>query len=202
MSRLGARTNPRIRLLTADELRIKQIQLEHGEFLPWFLQEATTLPVTAGMSIVPLPVGFLREVDEVKWLIVDAEGGERELVKRRVEWIDSTYGPEDEGTPKYYGLLQNSIRLGPKADQEYSIRLEFMKAQPLFEDGTTPPNLWLRYAFNWFAGETMAEVAATHLQNGRKAAELRSAAAMAKIALIAATEARKHTNMDYSDQGL
>lgn len=125
-----------------------QRDLEAGKTLPLFLlQEAQTLPLTAGQHTVNLPSDFIREADDHGIYYTDPTGPKPVFLQRK-QYKDAllAYGDEtDPQGPKIYVLLKSTIDFIVTADQNYSLKWSYYKKAAALTTGATE-NEWLTEA--------------------------------------------------------
>jgi len=143
MQRLGKRTG-----LDADvvvELQQAQLDLELGEFLPWFLTKALSgLTTTANVRAVALPSDFLRETDH-KWWLTTTDGA-KELYKGS---YDELYARERFGsdylTSNYYAIVGTSMYHFPTPTTAMAIEGFYFAKDATLAAAETENN-WLTWA--------------------------------------------------------
>lgn len=203
MSRLGARQNPRLRSMVTMEFQLMQATLEQGSFIPWFLQRDIPVALDIGVTSYDLPDGFLREIESLPWELSGNDIGTPVLKKKQLDWLLEKCDEEAIGQPVFYGVSKDWFLVYPAADiAGYSVSVRGYFAQDLISDTSAPANLWLTKGSSWLLNEVGSIVSRTHIQNPRLAEQFAKEAQKARLDLIAATEARQATNIDYSDQGI
>ncbi|HEX6824738.1 MAG TPA: hypothetical protein VF077_00365 [Nitrospiraceae bacterium] len=144
--RLGKRTGLKDDIV--GELRAAQRHFERKGFLPWFLRTTAIFPF--GEKFMPLPTGFLREVDD-EHLFALLKGTEQKgLKKRSYQQIAETPGMGGLGEPRFYTLEfdQNQptavANFWPQPDTTYMWRLCYNRTDlELVADNSE--NRWLTF---------------------------------------------------------
>lgn len=201
MARLGNRSEATLRVKVLTEFNIQKDELEHGSFLPWFLETSADLSLAQGQSEISLPTGFLREVeDRPPTVILVSDNSENRPRKRKsgvIEGLDLNV--TEQGRPTRYTVKGTVIRVWPIADAAYIFRFPHIAVTPSVQDSSGVLNAWFANAPNYLLGLTGAVVAALHVQNPALIGSFGAMTTRARNELIASNEAREHTNMDYSD---
>jgi hypothetical protein len=160
-----------------EDLIIRRLQeaqrdLEKGKTLPKFLLlEDQTLTLPANQHAVPLPAGFLRDVDSVGIRFASTIGASRPRPRflKRVDvkdginamafiagHVDETL-PDQPRAPRVYAIRKNTIDFILTVTQTYNFVWDYYKAADvLFID---VENAWLANASEWLIGEAGIRVA-------------------------------------------
>jgi len=202
IGRLGRRdnTDATMRALIVDEINSSIVELEHGRFLPWFLETSTTLVTVADIRTTALPTGFLRETENQAIQIADTTGTLSHMIKLRLEDLDALYRNDAAAQPGFYAIGEPNIYWGKTPNAAYNISFPYMAATTAIADNTNAAtNKWLTLAHNFILSHAGTQVASLHLQNEKLAGIFGAITGRARMELVGHNEARQHTNMDYSD---
>lgn len=175
---------------------VQETILEGGVTLPFFLMsENLTASTEANEERIVLPAGFLREHEEgALWLYDTTNSKWSELKKEDYDAALLRYG-NTTGQPKMYSLDGKYFRLKPTPDKIYTLRIRCFLADNVLSSNIE--NDWLKYANDWFIGETGYIMASKYLKDSKLANEFMVEAAKAKTRVFITDEARKHANRDY-----
>lgn len=202
IGRLGRRstTQTTLRALVVDEINSSLRELERGRFLPWFLETVAILTTVADDRTITLPTGFLREIENQSVEIIASSTVTNDLIKLRVEDLNTLYKDDAAGLPARYAIGEPSIYWGPKPDAAYAVSFPYIaESTAVPDDAVVATNPWLINAHNFVLSHAGIQVAGFHLQNQKLAELFGAATARGRLELVGHHEAREHTNMDYSD---
>lgn len=108
---LGWRSDKATEILL--ELRLKQAELEDGQTLPWWLVVHGFVNATAGQSILTIPTGWIRfvedediTVDGLKVRVIDYA----DLIQVR---RDPSTGKDEVGVPRYLAIRSDGFAIAP-----------------------------------------------------------------------------------------
>lgn len=137
-----------------------QERLEQGPELPWFLFNdtnvlGTNLSTVASTETVALPSDFLREEEELEYVlfVYDADESDPWVPLPRESYNKAKAKYTESGQPKYYEILGSNLYLRPIPDAVYTLRLLYFGADDDIIAGQ-PANNWLTYASDWIMAET------------------------------------------------
>lgn len=152
-------------------LQDAQVRLEGRPFLPWFLvSEVSSILTTSGEERIPLPTGFIREIEQdALWYYNSAAATDEQwtpLMKDDLDALRSAY--PGVGAPKAYALLDDYFRIFPTPDAAYTLKMIFYKEDTVLD--TNVENGWLLHAPWLMIGEAGADIAASL---GMEKAEMR-----------------------------
>jgi len=138
---------------------VVQERLEQEMILPWFLFvdtniAGTNLATVENEESVALPANFLREVEELDYVLFVQDTDEDDpwvpLKKKDYSVIKARY--TSTGRPKCYDILGDRLYLRGIPDAAYTLRLLYQASDDDIAAGTTE-NLWMKYASDWIMAE-------------------------------------------------
>jgi hypothetical protein len=121
------------------ELKLAQTKAERGPILPWFLIKNKYATIV-GEPRVALDTDFLRETEMSAYYVVN-EGRYYKLLKDDLDDLRPEYEHQDNGFPKYYGLLNGYLWAYPKPDSAYRVEMQYATADTVLATGDSG-NLW------------------------------------------------------------
>lgn len=139
---------------------VVQERLEQSPELPWFLfldtnVEGTNLTTVADTETVAVPDGFLREVEDLEYVLFVQDSSQDDpwvpLTKDDYSVLKARY--TGTGSPKHYDLLGDYLYLRKIPDDSYTLRLLYHGADDAIVAGTSE-NRWMKYASDWIMAET------------------------------------------------
>jgi hypothetical protein len=177
------------------EMKHVQTQiLEEHAWLPWFCE--VELPATnllAGAESIPVPSGFLREIEDERIWLVRADGSKTELKKYESGQLRKRYA--EQGEPDAYALLADTIIFRPVPELDYTLEWRYYGAQvDMAAANVETP--WLKYAADVTLGELGVVIAGRHMQNAALETRFRQDATSAWENLYRKHEARADVNRD------
>lgn len=130
-----------------------QRELEKGKTLPKFLlQEDQTLTLTAGVSYVALPSGFLRVYEENRpHYTPDGEETPVYLEQKLFSEARAAYVDSEDGGPQVYVIRKDTLLVYPVPDDDYTLTWDYYKAAALLTSDIE--NEWLANEPDWLIGE-------------------------------------------------
>lgn len=144
-------------------LQEAQRDLEKGKTLPRFLiLEDQTLSLLAGTHAVALPVGFLRDVDDVGIRFYNPVNSSKARFLKRVYLKDGIQAssfvsemdpsePIQRRAPQFYAIRKTTIDFISVVSTDFTLIWDYYKAADLLT--TDVENAWLKYAPEWLIGE-------------------------------------------------
>lgn len=197
MSRFGGRdADTELRAKAALEMELAQVNLENGEFLPWFLlSEDATVASDAEERRVQVPTDFLREHDEGDLMFQDAEGKWQPLDKDDYDILLAKWTFDGTGEfPEQYSIVGEYFTLFPTPTQSINLRLTKYYARDAAPTDTSAENKWLKYAPDLLMNETGFIVASQHIKDMELAGVFKAGRDEALKKLFKAHVAREEAN--------
>ena len=159
--RLGFRDDQAEEIIEA--MQDAQFELERKATLPWFLiSELSSITTQVDEHRIPLPEGFLREVEESGFFYFNPSAENVED-----EWLELAKDDEDElrklypgaGAPKGYCLIGPYFMVFPRPDAIYTIKLKFFEADDILDSNIE--NSWLEHAHDLIIASAGLDLAAS-----------------------------------------
>lgn len=168
MGRLGRTGNPQLRAIALTEMILVQTdRLEKRPLLPhWIITEEAEAFTEPDEPRLYLPTDFIREVEDMNLMIVDADGNERDLKKKG--WDDAVLEHDDtaRGEPAVYTMRGNYLYLRPTPDDVYTVRLSaYYARQPRIVDDANFTNAWTENAPGLLIGLTGIVMAGQYVKD-------------------------------------
>lgn len=194
MSRLGARTAPKLRSTIPFEINAYVDTKELQATLPWFLVKPGELAFVTGAVSAALPLDFLREVEDDQPMVY-VEGAMTQVLKKTTfERLNF----DGDGPPDHYAILGEEFFIAPRADSDLTVRFRYMAETGEFvDDEQVVSNPWIVYAQDLITFGTLQVIANFHIQDPDMANRFAGVEQRAADSLWRANEARQHTNADY-----
>jgi len=145
--RLGNRTDLNANIVA--EMQLAQTALEKAKVTRklWFLLSEESETACIGDSVeerIQLPSDYLAEYEDGDLVLIDADGDEVFLEKKAWDSLRRAYRDTDAGTPAYYALVGDYLRLFPTPDSNYAVWMVYYKAALALT--TDIENAWLANA--------------------------------------------------------
>lgn len=194
--RLSFRENLETPIIEA--LQDAQERLEQEAFLPWFLvTEVSSISTADGEERVPLPSGFIRELETEGLQYFNSSATEdddvwTELAKDDTDFLRRKY--PGEGAPIAYALDADYFRIFPTPDDTYTLKMQYFAKDTVLS--TNIENAWLANAAWWLIGEAGADIAGA-LEHEKAEARFAAQALSSRERVRIDTEARMHSNRKY-----
>lgn len=160
--RLGSREDSDMDALITAEAGQVQIELEQGQFQPWFLYAEEAMATVASVRTADLPPTFLAfnpEDTDYAVSYLTPEGTYQPILVEDRGRLENYYGIE-EGTPTHFVVDAEALSVYPIPDAAYVFRIfgffsdENFDALDLGEE-----NKWLKNAGDWLLAKTGARIA-------------------------------------------
>jgi hypothetical protein len=160
--RLGSREDSDMDALIVAEAGQVQIELEEGQFQPWFLYAEDTIATIASARTVDLPATFIAfnpEDTEYAVSYLTAEGNYQPIIAEDRGRLENYYGI-DEGTPTHFVVDVEMLSIYPIPDAVYTLRLFGFFSDENFDVlDLGEENKWLKNAGDWLLAKTGARIA-------------------------------------------
>lgn len=156
---LGFRSDLATEIGAAMERAILEFEGPERTLPEFLIQEDVPLALTAGVSTVLLPAGFLRMVEYEGPSFFDLNEGRRFLPRQDFDSAEALIMPSGSGHPIGYALRKDSLKFYPTPSTDISLLWSYYKSSPMPNDGTAT-NEWLShwpYLVIGRAGMFMAE---------------------------------------------
>lgn len=179
-----------------DALQDVQVELEEGDFLPWFLKtDAETTAVTvADTRTVALPTNWLRMSEDDALYYKNDDSEYIPLEKHELSFLHNEYKAE-EGAPEAFHTGLTKWHIFPMADAVYNLSVwEYYAKDTTL--GTDVENQWLKYSAELMIG--MAGVRVEPIFRDPEAVKrLEKMIVRGRSSMITSSEARKHAGKRY-----
>lgn len=179
------------------EMKFQQEELEKGELglMPWFLRQEYTdaaFKTAAGMAMVTVPPGFLREWEEARVALFyqDTTLDDDWVPIPKVDYDEgkNEFGGDVPGKPQAYTLMGLVYRFWPVPDAVYSLKALIYVGDTVLS--TNVENSWLKYAGKLLIGKTGQMVAGPLLRDDAAKKFFDDMAAQGAAALVRDNAAR------------
>lgn len=162
------RDSPEFRQKALLEMVLVQTdRLEKRALLPhWLITEQAEAFTEPDEPRLYLPSDFIREVEDMRLLLVDTDGNELDM--RKKGWDDALLYYDDTavGVPDVYTMRGNYIHLRPTPDDIYTVRLSaYYARQPILLDDAGFTNAWTENATGLLIGLTGIVMAGQYMKD-------------------------------------
>lgn len=178
-----------------DEMNQVQINLEQGDFQPWFLlTEGAEADNLVDDERLPVPADFIMEWEEggLRYKATTATVW-TELQKEDYDYLRVKYPTAD--IPRGYAEAGLNFIIVPTPTVVYNWRMRYYAHQPA-NVGDTDENAWLKYASDWLINETGMIIANNYLGNKTATEGFVAMARSAKARLEKLTVAKLEANRE------
>jgi hypothetical protein len=194
MARLGSRAAPKLRGNVLLEINTYIDGRETQALLPWFLTKQAELDFQAGDISHPLPLDFLRELEDDQPMVYVEGAFINQLKKAPMDALNF----DGEGGPDVYALIAEEFYIAPKASSPLTVKFRYLaETIEILDDDQPVSNLWLKYAANVVTFGALRVIAGFQVQDPDMANRFAGEEQRALDGLWRANEARQHTNADY-----
>ena len=155
-------------------MQLAQTTLEYGPTKPWFLVETTvTMATVANQTYVPIPTGFITEVDDGTMIYRPDDwptSAEVELWKDEYDVLRKYFAsweeenPSSAAEPQAYALMGERFYIFPTPDAVYTLYPTFYKKDTVLD--TNVENQWLKHVPLLLLGSAGQLIAPGPLRDG------------------------------------